>query len=967
MATTEEVLVNFQGIDNVSPTVQQINQSMTGMMGNSTGQYESLSTVVGRLGGIFQGLNGLVMGVFGTMGLTSFKNMTYGLAVAREEVKGLYETVAGTTPEAEALWHEMDELTNQGYVQLDDLTQAMNVFGMSTGTGVEGMKLAMNVINDVGNRAIQMGYDSNRQQLLMQAVAKGLNGQYQMLNVAFGITKQRLLDMGWSGNANDIEGYVDALQKALNTGGDMSNLLDSTQGKVVSLQKRFRIAGRNIGNEIKPIVNMLLDSITELNAKTDDAVAKFVILGTGAMSGFASILPTLDPLIRLHDIFSDEKNNPFSYFNKVKNSLSFKFSLGGVRSDIQFLQNGFLQLENNISPISSRLNQVKDVTNDWVTSPLLGYLKQNNKLFNDLSKLSISGTFDNMTGAMQRSYYANVRYSSSMMRIRNTLRGFGGKLLNPIMTGLNKMGESATNSGFKILNFAETYGSLGSKMRVALIRTNLLKFATHDLEKATELANIEGLKQLGLTVEEDSAKVGSIIGTQLLTDAHIGEALAREDVAFQMAIENNLRLWEMGLISDEVFLRALYELGIIDEATARELNIITVGEEAGAKGILAGITGFLIGLNWILIAQVLLVVGAVIGLIVVIEKIGETLGWWDSWGEMLNAIITGIKRLWDAFINNPNVQGFIKDIQGLFGTLGGTISWVAWQVLQFFGWEDDGGEVDIVRGIIDVFGALGDMLGKIVNAVKWFFTVTAPIWKAIFTVATIPIRALIGLLKGIYCIIFGCSPGIIPAIQRLRDIFMSIFPYIAMALGGPIGIIIGLFTGMFKNIDVVDKIRSLGTRFYSVARQIGQMLWNGLNSVIGGIPQKVWNTFMTMVSNLTRIPQMVFNKGKEFGQNIYNGMDSAVSGLTGGLVHLPGATNGQQNARTNARTMGNATKNYNNSRNMNRGHIINIGHGAIQLDARNLTTKESKQIMINALEGLTTYETVHTKKAKGSK
>ena len=32
--------------------------------------------------------------------------------------------------------------------------------------------------------------------------------------------------------------------------------------------------------------------------------------------------------------------------------------------------------------------------------------------------------------------------------------------------------------------------------------------------------------------------------------------------------------------------------------------------------------------------------------------------------------------------------------------------------------------------------------------------------------------------------------------------------------------------------------------------------------------------------------------------------------------------------------------------------IIIIGAGAIQLDARNLTTKESRQIMINALEGL---------------
>ena len=146
---------------------------------------------------------------------------------------------------------------------------------------------------------------------------------------------------------------------------------------------------------------------------------------------------------------------------------------------------------------------------------------------------------------------------------------------------------------------------------------------------------------------------------------------------------------------------------------------------------------------------------------------------------------------------------------------------------------------------------------------------------------------------------------------------------------------------------------------------MGLSLWNGLNSILGGLPQRVWQTFWNMLNNLKRIPQMIWGTAQDIGQQAYNGLDSAVSGLTGGLVHLPGAN--QNNAKTNARTMGNATKNYNNSRNMNRGHTINIGQGAIQLDARNLTTKESKQIMINALEGLTTYETVHTKKAKGSK
>ena len=432
----------------------------------------------------------------------------------------------------------------------------------------------------------------------------------------------------------------------------------------------------------------------------------------------------------------------------------------------------------------------------------------------------------------------------------------------------------------------------------------------------------------------------------------LAQRTAMADANKQQAITNLLKLEEMGIINKESLYMALYNLGILSEAETRELVTVATFEEQNAKRGLFGTNIALTGSIWAMLAPILLIVGAIVLIILVVDQIGKTLGWWDNWKEMLDAIVNGLNRIWQAFINNPNVQGFIKDIQGLFGALGGAIQWVAWQVLQFFGWKDDGGEVDIVRGIIDVFGALGDILGKIVNAVKWFFTVTAPIWQAIFTVISIPVRAIIGLLRGIICIILGCSPGIVPAMQTLAGVFRSIWNGLASFLTNPIGTILRLLNGLTGN-------------FFSIARNMGLSLWNGLNSILGGLPQRVWQTFWNMLNNLKRIPQMIWGTAQDIGQQAYNGLDSAVSGLTGGLVHLPGAN--QNNAKTNARTMGNATKNYNNSRNMNRGHIINIGQGAIQLDARNLTTKESKQIMINALEGLTTYETVHTKKAKGSK
>ena len=40
---------------------------------------------------------------------------------------------------------------------------------------------------------------------------------------------------------------------------------------------------------------------------------------------------------------------------------------------------------------------------------------------------------------------------------------------------------------------------------------------------------------------------------------------------------------------------------------------------------------------------------------------------------------------------------------------------------------------------------------------------------------------------------------------------------------------------------------------------------------------------------------------------------------------------------------------------------ITIGEGAVQLDARNLTTTESRQIMLNAIEGLDVIEGINVR------
>ena len=948
MALTQDILLNFQGIDNVSNVADQINQSVNGMVGGATAQTGGLMNTVGRLGSIFQGLNGMVMGVFGAYGLSTFKNMTYSTATAREQIKQLYETVAGTTEVAGPaldLWNELDEMTNHGYVSLDQLGQAVNVLGLSTGATVEQMSMLSPVINEIGNRAILMGYDANRTQQLMNNVAQGLNGNTRMLNVAFGITTDKLKEHGWSGAADDIKTYTSALKSYLNIEDDVGEHLDNTQGKVIALQKRFRIAGRNLGNYMLPPLNAIMDAFTELNAQSNDLLASAIIIGTGAMSGFASILPTLSPLIQVYQ-FANETIEAHKSKKELENAVmavsSSRFKVLNKNVD-----NATGSLRNYIGvPVYNYLRQVIMAHTEWIRTPIVSHLKDM-----DLRLGRLVTRF----GELART--AKIRmlapFEGSLNRIRDLLGTVTRRIAGFIMeygkmgtaeSVARKMMEKGLDPGDYTSNPKLSKWAIDFRDRQKEKRTSFIKSPKDSIERLASLQAEE--KQLHKNTDAEIknaywqrvANAQKVFSAEASTEKAIAEgadSLATDaDTASQVA---NTGATEMGLWARIKYTVIKYKDIVATKLAALWNQIMALTEME-------------------ILLPILLIVGAIVGLIAIINEMGKQLGWWDDWKTMLDAVVKGLQRLWDAFVNNPNVQATIKMFQDAFGELGSGIAWVTRQIMQLFGWKDDGSEFDFVRFLIDGFGTLGRIMGDVVNVFKVVFgtiyTIVAPIAGAIWWV-----------LRSIICIIVGCSPGIIPAIQMLRDTFMSVFPYIAMALGGPIGIIIGLFTGMFDKINVVDKIKQLGGRFYTVARHIGQMLWNGLNSILGGMPQKVWQTFWNMVNNIKRIPEMVFNAGKQIGQSAYDGVDSIVSGLTFGQYHLPGSTADKRNtAMKNAKAMNNATKNYNNTHNLRGGHTINIGKGAIQLDARNLTTKESKQIMINALEGLTTYETVHTKK-----
>ena len=158
-------------------------------------------------------------------------------------------------------------------------------------------------------------------------------------------------------------------------------------------------------------------------------------------------------------------------------------------------------------------------------------------------------------------------------------------------------------------------------------------------------------------------------------------------------------------------------IGIAAVAIAIGLAIAAFG---GLEAVLIALLGPLFSvaaavtaISWPVVAVV-----AVIGLLVAaIYEVGKAFGWWTDVGSMFEAIGAGIQRMWNAFINHPDVQAAISAISGALQWLAGAIGNAFNAILEFFG-VSTGSKWDIVASIINFIGGVWDIFsGRIKFAI----------------------------------------------------------------------------------------------------------------------------------------------------------------------------------------------------------------------------------------------------------
>ena len=96
---------------------------------------------------------------------------------------------------------------------------------------------------------------------------------------------------------------------------------------------------------------------------------------------------------------------------------------------------------------------------------------------------------------------------------------------------------------------------------------------------------------------------------------------------------------------------------------------------------------------WAAIAPFLPFIAAAALVAIAIYEVGKAFGWWTDVGSMLDAIKSGIMRLWNAFINHPDVQAAISAISGAISVLWGWIQQAGRAIMDFFG-ISTGGDFD---------------------------------------------------------------------------------------------------------------------------------------------------------------------------------------------------------------------------------------------------------------------------------
>ena len=229
-----------------------------------------------------------------------------------------------------------------------------------------------------------------------------------------------------------------------------------------------------------------------------------------------------------------------------------------------------------------------------------------------------------------------------------------------------------------------------------------------------------------------------------------------------------------------------------------------------------------------------------------------------AFGTMLDAIKAGVERLWNAFINSPQVQGAIAAVQNALQQLWNFIqpifAWIgdAWNNL-FNGEGAGSGGPDFVGGVINAFSKLGDIASAVFSVLQQGFNAVAyivtPLWE--------------GLSK-----VVGIFGQLMDGSISWETAFIQVITTIATSL---------------VNFQL---------RIGQIALRIGQRLLTGIVNYARQIPGRLWAMLNQAALRLLVFGNIAVMRARQAGLRILNGIITYIRQLPGRvgslMMQIPG-------------------------------------------------------------------------------
>lgn len=273
-------------------------------LGNNSGiarLRSSLSSVKGRISGLasgFSGLGGAISMAFGAIGVTSVNQFTIGAAMAREKINSVTTSITGSKQATKELGATIKSATAGGVVGFNSTAQALNQVAIKFHMNTSQMKAAAPAIANIGNLSVAMGHSQEQAANMMAHAYDGLNGNFKTLKQNLGVTKEQLMQAGWSGAADDVDGYTNALNKVLEKSPKLQAYYNSTEGRITRAKMAIQGVGREVGETLLPVISQVLQAFLDLNQKCPGITKAFIYLGIAIM-GLSAISMVVLPIIEL--------------------------------------------------------------------------------------------------------------------------------------------------------------------------------------------------------------------------------------------------------------------------------------------------------------------------------------------------------------------------------------------------------------------------------------------------------------------------------------------------------------------------------------------------------------------------------------------------------------------------------------------------------------------------------------------